>query len=182
MVHEIQRKLSLPSGLNSKSDLSRLILEMESIEKFLRDGAIRQTGSAMQLPKTSKLFDTLVNDTKLNLLVEEDRKYLTQTLNWLRNNAPIIHISFSSDPSPVFISKLTDWLRKNIAPYVFIQVGLHPNIGAGCVVRTTNKYFDFTLRKRFESQRELLMREIKVEPKVQNTNAEQAVATHGVQA
>lgn len=168
------RKLTLPTGLNSKSDLSRLILEIESVENFLRDGAIRQTGNAMQLPKASKLFDNLVSDTKLNLLVAEDRKYLAQTLNWFRTNAPTIHISFSSDPTPIFIAHLTAWLRENIAPYIFVQVGLQPNIGAGCVVRTTNKYFDFTLRKRFESQRDLLMREIKAEPNEQNTHTAQA--------
>lgn len=155
-----ERKLFLPGGLSSRGDLSRVIAELESIENFLRDGAIRQTGNSMQLPKTSKLFDQLVSSSHLNLLVAEDRQYLLKSLNWLRDNSPLLHISFSTDPSPVFIARLTSWLRQHISPFLFLQIGLSPNIGAGCIVRTTNKYFDFSLRQRFASQRELLMKSL----------------------
>jgi F0F1-type ATP synthase delta subunit len=70
-------------------------------------------------------------------------------------------MSFSADPSPQFTQKLAAWLRQEIHPFVLLQVGLQPNIGAGCVVRTTNKYFDFSLRERFKSKRPLLMEKLK---------------------
>lgn len=161
MVPEQNRKLLLPAGLSSRSDLTLVITELENIDKFLQGSALRQPGSNMQLPKTSKVFEQLVSGSNLNMLVAQDRLYLAKSLNWLRSNAPMIHVSFATDPSPVFVQKLTEWLRINIAPFLFIQIGLHPNIGAGCVVRTTNKYFDFTLRKRFAKHRELLMQQIK---------------------
>jgi F0F1-type ATP synthase delta subunit len=94
------------------------------------------------------------------MLQTEDREYLLKSLGWMRQQAPVLHISFSTDPSAAFMERLTTWLRQNISPFVLVQVGLHPNIGAGCVVRTTNKYFDFSLRQRFLSQRELLMQQL----------------------
>ena len=67
-----------------------------------------------------------------------------------------MHISFSADPSPLFTQKLIAWLRSEIHPLVLLQIGLQPNMGAGCVVRTSNKYFDFSLRDRFKSKGEML--------------------------
>jgi len=37
---------------------------------------------------------------------------------------------------------------------------LQPTIAAGCIVRTTNKYFDFSLRQDFTDKRELLLKQI----------------------
>jgi F0F1-type ATP synthase delta subunit len=69
-------------------------------------------------------------------------------------------MSFSADPSASFIERLMAWLRQEINPYVLVSVGLQPNIGAGCVVRSTNRQFDFSLRQDFLNKRDLLMNKI----------------------
>jgi hypothetical protein len=89
----------------------------------------------------------------MNLLAEADRKLLVQVLAKLHETAPIMHISFSVDPPGPYVQKIVTWLRKNIHPFVLVTVGLQPNIGAGCVVRTTNKMFDFSLREYFSQKR-----------------------------
>jgi hypothetical protein len=71
-----------------------------------------------------------------------------------------MHISFSADPSPVFTDKLMTWLRREIHPFVLLTVGLQPNIGAGCIVRTTNKQFDLSLRQDFKAKRDLLLEQL----------------------
>lgn len=166
------RALLLPAGLSTQSDLSHVTRELEKLDEFLRASAIRQPGSPMQLPKSSKLFEELVAGSKLNMLQAEDREYLLKSLTWLREHGPVLHMSFSSEPSTIFVEKLTNWLRKNISPFVLLQIGLRPNIGAGCVVRTTNKYFDFSLRKHFLAQRDLLMLQIAGETPAVNKVAE----------
>ncbi len=103
------------------------------------------------------MLDELLQNNKINALVEVDRKRLLNFLMTVRAKAPIIHMSFSADPSPAFTQKLITWLRENVHPLVLLQVGLQPNIGAGCIVRTTNKYFDLSLRQHFANQQELLM-------------------------
>jgi hypothetical protein len=61
-------------------------------------------------------------------------------------HAPLLHMSFSAEPSPVFMNKLIAYVRENIHPLALIQVGLQPTIGAGFMLRTTNKYYDYILK------------------------------------
>lgn len=160
------KTLVLPITITTQADLSRAISELEALDNFLRAGAIRQPGTPMQLPKTSKFFEDLVNSNKLNMLLPEDRESMIKSLAWVRLQAPILHVSFSVDPSTIFLEKLTTWLRQNISPLVLVQVGLRPNIGAGCVLRTTNKHFDLSLRQRFLGQREMLMKQLNPVPAI----------------
>lgn len=154
-------KMRLPAGIVTTNDVGHLAKEAEAVNDFLYQAAIRQPGSSLQLPKASKLFNEIVELNKLNMLHESDRKVLNQFLQALKNSAPVIHISFNTDPSPVFLNRLIAWIRQQMHPFVLLQVGLYPNIGAGCALRTTNKYYDFSLRTNFEKQRELLISKLR---------------------
>jgi hypothetical protein len=153
--------LTLPVLVVSKVDVGRLLREVEALDNFMQQAAVRQPGTPVQLPKTSRLTEEIIAANKLNVLLEEDRNRLLHFLMEVYSRAPMIHISFSADPSAVFVQKLTAWLRQQVHPLVLLQIGLQPNMGAGCVVRTTNKYFDFSLRNRFSERREMLMQRLK---------------------
>lgn len=142
--------LHLPLSVVGKVDIGRLLREVEAVDDFLKQSAIREPGTPVKLPKTSRLFDETVEVNKLNVLHEDDRARLFDFLKQVKAKAPVLHISFSADPSPMFTQKLITWLRAEVHPIVLLQVGLQPNIGAGCVVRTQNKYFDFSLRNRLK--------------------------------
>src|SRR5690606_10854194 len=77
-----------------------------------------------------------------------------------KSKAPVIHISFPSEASPAFIAKILEWFRTEVHPHVVLHVGLQPELAAGCVVRTTNRMFDFSLRKRFEQSKKKLLESI----------------------
>ncbi len=154
-------QLQLPMGVITRADVGRLALEAEAIDSFLRQAAVREPGSAVQLPKTSQLFDEIVAINKLNMLQEADRQGLYQFLQSVRTTAPILHISFSTDPSVVFLQGLITWIRQQMHPFLLLQIGLQPNIGAGCVVRSTNKFYDFSLRQRFADQHMLLVSKLR---------------------
>lgn len=156
-----QEILILPLGVVSKVDVGRLVREGEALNDFLNQAAIRTPGTPMQLPKTSKLLDETINANKLNVLQEADRARLIAFIHEVKAKAPIIHISFSADPSPLFLQRLMTWLRAEIHPLVLLQVGLQPNMGAGCVLRTTNQYFDFSLRNRFAERSDVLAAKIR---------------------
>jgi hypothetical protein len=136
--------------------VGRLIRELELIDNTLLQLGLRAGGSEIKLPKTSHLMDQTVQVNKLNLLQAEDRAVLRQFLNAIKKQSPVLHMSFSADPSPAFIEKLMVWLRREIHPAVLLTIGLQPTIGAGCILRTTNKYFDFSLRQDFLKKRDLL--------------------------
>lgn len=147
----------LPTSVVSKVDIGRLIRELQALADFIQAASIREPGTQPKLPRTSKLLDETLELNKLNPLVAEHVTALMKFLVALKETGPTLHMSFSADPSPLFTRNLMTWLRQNIHPHVMLQVGLQPGIGAGCVVRTENKYFDFSLREHFSSQREILL-------------------------
>lgn len=143
--------LKLPLSVVTKVDVGRLYREVETIDNFLSQAAIREPGTTVKMPKTSRLFDETLEVNKINVLHDQERARLYAFLKQIRTDAPILHMSFSADPSPLFTQKLISWLRSELHPLVLLQIGIQPNIGAGCVVRTSNKYFDFSLRSRFQN-------------------------------
>ncbi|HSX24141.1 MAG TPA: hypothetical protein VLE74_03515 [Candidatus Saccharimonadales bacterium] len=152
--------LALPLAVVTRADVSRLADESAAVDDFLYQASVREPGSTLKLPKTSRLFDELVSSNRLNLLHKTDRARLKQFLESVQQEAPLLHMSFSADPSPAFTEKLITWLRRHIHPMLLLTIGLQPGMGAGCTIRTTNKYYDFSLRQRFVEQRELLIAQL----------------------
>ncbi len=152
---------SLPLTVASLIDLGRLQREALAIDSFLAQAAVREPGKSLNLPKTTQSLEEVCQQNKLNLLVEKDRHVLLKFLQQIHDTAPRIHISFTADPSPTFLGEIVLWLRKKIHPLIILQVGLQPTIAAGCIVRTPNKHFDFSLRKRFDKNQALLIETIR---------------------
>jgi hypothetical protein len=154
------RSLALPSLVSSPTDVGRLVRELEAIEELFLQLQLRKGGDPLKLPRTSYLLDRLVELNQLNILNPDERQQLKAFLIAIKEQAPILHISFSADPSATFLDKLMVWLRQEIHPAVLVNVGLQPNIGAGCIVRTANHQLDFSLRQSFIKNRELLISQL----------------------
>lgn len=170
MVHETknpvaEKIIKLPVQVASLIDVGRLIRELEAIDSALLQLSLRKSGHQARMPKTSQLMNQIIEHNKLNLLHKTDRQRLQQFLQAIKERAPLLHISFSADPSTVFLEKLMAWLRHEIHPQVLLTVGLQPTIGAGCMVRSTNHYFDLSLRQTFLKKRDLLLGKLVPETK-----------------
>jgi hypothetical protein len=160
-VHqESQARLTLSSSVVTPTDVGRLTRELEILENHMLELKTRAPGKRIVLPALSSRMDELTEHNKLNLLHPGDRHVLKAFLFTVKQEAPLLHISFSTEPTPAFLAQLTAWLRREINPLVLFTVGLQPAIGAGCMVRTTNKYFDLSLRQTFVHQRALLLAQI----------------------
>lgn len=158
MAHSgAEASLALPLMVTSPTDIGRLLRELESLDNYLMQFHFKGEDDKATMPKTSKFMDNLVEVNKLDLVDAAHRKQMLAFLQKTKQHAPVLHISFGSDPAPAFMEKLITWLRREIHPMVLVTVGLQPNIGAGCLVRSTNKYFDFSLRQNFAKNRVLLM-------------------------
>jgi hypothetical protein len=146
----------LPVLVFGITEVHRVTRELNDLEDYFTQTELRKTIEAAPVPKTSRSLEALAVENNCDLVKAADRKLLLAFLKGVIEKAPRIHISFSSDPSAAFTGKVVEWFRRNTSPIVLVQVGLQPTIAAGCVLRTPNKMFDFSLRQRFEVQRALL--------------------------
>jgi F0F1-type ATP synthase delta subunit len=138
-------------------EVRRLKRELEALEEYISQSELRTAGKQAALPRVSRLLDALAAENHMNLLQPDHRAVLRKFLITTEKDAPLLHISFAADPSSAFTAKMVKWLRANIAPDALMEVGLQPTIAAGCIVRTTNKVFDMSLRSRFADADGLLM-------------------------
>lgn len=149
------KMVGLPVQVVSPTDLGRLTRELEKLDDKLHQAELRKEGE-IKMPRTSRLLDKSLELNKINLLDAADRRLLIQFLEATHAKAPVLHMSFSADPPASFMEKIVTWFRKEVHPLALVTIGLQPNIGAGCVLRTRNKYFDLSLRQEFEEKKGLL--------------------------
>jgi F0F1-type ATP synthase delta subunit len=146
----------LPLQVISPVDVGRLLRELEKLDEALRQQQLRAAVAQPVVMTATKLLNITAASNKIDLLDTAQRTVLKQFLTAVRSQAPVLHMSFSTDPSPVFLNRLITWLRLEIHPLILLTVGLQPTIGAGCILRTTNHQFDFSLRKHFQDRYDLL--------------------------
>ncbi len=159
----------IPLTVQNLADISRLIKELESYEDKLIQHKAEAHGAKAVAPEVTATLQEIAQKNKLSIAEAHDRVVLKNILNDWRNKAPRAHFSFSSEPSPRFLEKLITWLRQEINPQLLISVGLQPAMGAGCTLRTTNKYFDLSLRQTFIAKRQLLLEQLVPESATQTT-------------
>lgn len=152
--------LVLPVTVVGRVDVNRLFREAELIDNFIQQDMVRQPGVQPKMPQTTRVMDDFCKTNQLNLLLDEERALVLDFLKYLKKSGPVIHLSFAVEASPAFMQKMVAWIRENIDSRAMILVGLAPGIVAGCVVRTTNKVFDFGLKQRFEASRPILVEQI----------------------
>lgn len=148
--------LVLPLSVATRSDVSRGLRELKKLDDYFHQAGLR-SGQVSTMPALSRTLDGLASANQLNLLHADARKALVDFLSRLRSHAPVVHMSFPSEPSPTFLAKILEWFRREVHPFVVLHVGLQPELVAGCMVRTTNKMMDFSFRKRFEESKAKLI-------------------------
>lgn len=147
----------------SVSDLRRVRRELEALDEFLHAASLRQGGKEVKLPATSRLLEDVAADSGLSLLKKTDRDRLRKFLTLLIQKAPVIHMSFASEPSAKAMATLVDWLRTNIHPQIVVSVGIQPSIAAGCIVRTPNHQYDFSLRQALDMKTDVFTANLRKE-------------------
>lgn len=153
-------ELKLPSILASKQDITHVHRELRVFADLVMQSIMRHD-KPIKYPPISATLRALAVENQLDLRDEQVCKKLLASLEDLKHHAPIIHISFPTDPSPEVVQRLVVWLRKEVAPNIVIQIGLQPTIAAGIVMRTPNHYFDFSLRRHLYNNRGKLMEALK---------------------
>lgn len=152
--------MKLPTSIVSTSDARRLRRDIAALEETLQSIRLRTNAPVAKLPRLSRMLEEFASTNRLNLLMPDDRHHMTVFMDYVIKKAPVLHISLASEATRKFTTELIVWLRTNYDSELLLEVGLEPSIAAGCVVRTTNKMFDFSLIKHLREQRGLLMEQL----------------------
>lgn len=155
-------KIVLPLSVISPMDIARVSRELEAYSEYYHQLELRKNKhSDFKSPKLSQLLDNLLELNMLDLTDASDRNNLSIFIDDIKTSAPVMHASFSVDPSVSFLEKIIAYLRKEINQKLLLTIGLQPNIGAGLLLRTQNKYFDFSLKDRLADASSELIKLIK---------------------
>jgi hypothetical protein len=159
-MSEATKTPPLPTTIISTGDVGRLIRELEEMGENLHQARLR-AGKKAAKPQASTSLEQLAKAYKYTLDDPQEINDLSNSLQKMQKSAPVLHISFASVPTPSFLESIITWLRREIHPKVLLQIGLQPSIAAGCIIRTPNHYFDFSLRKDLLGKKQLLLDKLK---------------------
>jgi F0F1-type ATP synthase delta subunit len=148
--------LNIPDSLSSKQDITHVHRELRLFTDSVMQSIMRHD-DPVKFPPISDSLRAVAVSNQIDLRDPKACDKLMLQLEDLKRNAPTVHISFPADPSRDVLQKLVIWLRKEVEPRIFIQIGLQPTIAAGIVIRTPNRAFDFSLRRHLYKSREKLI-------------------------
>lgn len=163
----------LPAFVRTREQIHTLIKEILLIEDFLRKAQVRTPGSKMDLPKTTADLDRLADANKMNVLNHDQRRALAHYLRDVYRQAPQINIAFTQSESPRFVDGVIDWFRKEVNPTTLAYLTPHAKIGAGAVIRIKHKTYDFSFKKRFDDNYQVLQEELRAGAQVPMTTTMQ---------
>lgn len=143
--------IRLPDSIVSPLDFGQIQRELFMLDEFLSSSR-----GASKLPFVSNELNTIMKQADINPLSADDRARLTRQLQFVRRTAPVVQMSFASEPGKQAMRPLVRWFREQSHPNTLITIGIEPNITGGCVLRTSTKEFDFSLQKLFQQNRDSL--------------------------
>ncbi|MEO5627462.1 MAG: hypothetical protein ABIQ89_01080 [Candidatus Saccharimonadales bacterium] len=149
--------ISLPISVVSRVDATHLAREVETVGNFLEQQKHHKGRTQIAIPSLSRMLGDITQVNKLDLAKSADRERLYNFLIELKSEVPTIHMSFAVEPPTLFVAKLITWLRSEVHPLLLLDIGLQPSIAAGCIIRTTNKYFDCSMRQHLVSNKPKLL-------------------------
>ncbi len=143
-------RLVLPSFIQTKDQVTALIRELLALEDFLYKARVRQSGSKMSLPPTTKDLDRFATANKRNILNNTHRLELAKFLRKIAQRAPVVTVYYSAGQDNRLVEGVINWFRTQIHAQTLFQLNAHAKVGGGCLIRIKHKTYDFSLRGRFD--------------------------------
>lgn len=159
---EHDSELALPPSVVTKLDLARLINEAERVDNDMVTNDVRSRVGGDQSSELvlSDQFSQFLEQNQLSLDESQARSSLIRRLRQLKNQAPVIHMTFAVMADRDSLVQLTQWLRQSVHAHAVVEVGLQPGLVAGVYLRTSNQVHDFSLRAALDGQHEALVKQL----------------------
>lgn len=152
----------LPLNVVSKGDVSRLVNELERVDNELTADSVRERVGSNEHTEVamSQQLNEFLGQNNLKLESAHDRGELIKEMHLLKENAPVIHMTFAVPADGESLQQIAKWLRESVHPQTVVAVGLQPALIAGAYIRTPNHVHDLSLRAALEGGHELLVKEL----------------------
>lgn len=149
-------QLILPPTITGRSEISRLLLEIEAVDYDFEAQTIRTPDAPLVVPPISRRLQQLAEINTVAIEDMKERKHLIDQLRSAKDKAPVLHIAFALEPEPAILSQLVAWIRQNLHPVALVTVGIQPGLVGGCVIRTPDHIYDFSFRNHLRSAQPML--------------------------
>lgn len=151
--------LLLPAAVVSRADLTRLVRELEEVDNQLESQKARgqATSGTYRLPVMSQALSDFLAENKLDIANDHIRIDLKARLRKLKDHAPVMHMTFSTEVDPESMQFIAAWVRRELHPQAVISVGLQPSLIGGVYIRTPNHVHDFSVRSHMKESRKIIV-------------------------
>lgn len=143
----------LPPSIVSKIDVSRLLAEFERVDNEITTDEIRhkdEEGHESVRPTLSDQLNDFLQANELNLDNGHNRSEIISELRKLKDNVPVVHMTFAATADRDSLGTLVSWLRESAHPQSVVAIGLQPALVAGVYLRTPNHVYDLSLRAKLK--------------------------------
>jgi F0F1-type ATP synthase delta subunit len=153
---------TLPPSIVSKIDVARLVGEVEQIDNAQTAEAVREKIGAASHSETSfsEQLSAFLTQNQLTIGNGLERSELIKQLKLMKENVPVIHMTFAVPADRESLQQLVTWLRTSVHPQAVVSVGLQPSLVAGVSIRTPNHIHDFSMRSVLKKNHGLLVKEL----------------------
>lgn len=138
--------------LYTNDDASLLIDELQAVEKELYktnvvfEKSLASHISSRFFPCLQELFRTIET---ADSTVEPYQSLLSSLISEIQA-LPIVHITFAFDPTPLFISEISQFVRENIAERGLLEITIDKAIIGGFLMDYEGQYWDYSVRTSFD--------------------------------
>jgi len=154
----------LPSAIITRADLARLMREVEDLDNEL--GAQKARGhtkgedDTYHLPSVSQGLNDFAELNKVDLAGDQARAGLKKQLKHIKDKAPVVHLTFATEPDFTSLKQLADYIRRELHPQALLHTGLQPSLVGGVYMRTPNKAYDLSIRSKLTQNRVVIQQDM----------------------
>jgi len=152
----------LPGSVITKGDVADLVREVEEIDNLLTSATVRKKAGvdAPGRPRYTDGLSDFLEVNNLHISVSAQRTKLIKQLRLLKDEIPVLHMTFASEADPESLQRIISWVRNSVHPQAVLSVGVQPGLIAGVYLRTTNRVYDLSLRNTIAQKRASLVEQL----------------------
>lgn len=167
-------KLEFPASICAPEQVTAVRYELQSYADWMSNDSVRRQTGTVQLEEPSLSDDTIVllkswqeGDPISSRSVAELAGYLAKL------SLPVIHVMLAATPNKSFREEMAKWFREVGGRDYMVSISINRMIGGGAIIRTPNRYYDYSFAHRVVACRgklPVLVRAAQARQVVENAN------------